>query len=202
MRPVMSEPPPLDVPGFTVTWPKIAAICQMVLAIIGGCAVVFGAIYGVYQHRDLLGFAASEIVVHPLASTPLYMLFAVENDGNKVGSVGRVTVEFQFEGDQKVFSAPLRLDVLEYEEGKTLIKPGEFQQLRVHFVDRDRLDSVIEEEKKAGIMKKAKCTFRFEIVNYDGSTAVRSLDLDCAQYFGEYLRMRNSTTIRVPPGED
>jgi hypothetical protein len=130
------------------------------------------------------------------------MLFAVENDGNKVGSVGRVTVEFQFEGDQKVFSAPLRLDVLEYEEGKTLIKPGEFQQLRVHFANRDRLDSVIEEENKAGIMKKAKCTFHFEIVNYDGSTAVQSLDLECAQYFGEYLRMRNSTTIRIPPAED
>jgi hypothetical protein len=182
-----------------VVWPWVAVSAKNILAVIGGAGLIIGVILTVYQNRDWVGIKYSDISIRPSASTQLYMLFSAENDGNKAGSIGRVTVKFQFIGDSEVISYPLRLDLLEYAEGKTLIKPTDTQELRVYFANNERYDTVRKYIASVGKLKEAKCKFDFEVINYDGSRVDRLLDLDCAQYFGEYLGLRNSITIQIAP---
>jgi hypothetical protein len=179
-------------------WQQAISVGRIVLEIIGGLTVVVAAVYGAYAHRDLVGWVSSDIEIHPLASTPLYMTFVAENNGNRAGSIGRVTGEFHFIGDDSAISAPLRLDVLEYDSGATVIKPGE-QTIRVYFKDERRLQEVMGYFSSVKNIQKAECIFGFEIVNFNGSKDQKNVDEDCGRYFGEYLRMRNSSTITIPP---
>jgi hypothetical protein len=178
-------------------WQQAISVGRIILEIVGSLTLIVGAVYAVYAHRDLVGWVSSDIKIYPLASTQLYMTFIAENDGNRAGSIGRVTGEFHFMGDDSIVSAPLRLDVLEYDSGGTVIKPGE-QTIRVYFKDESRLQSVIHYFSSVKNIQRADCIFRFEIINFDGSSEHETLTEDCGRYYGEYLRMRNSAVVTFP----
>jgi hypothetical protein len=126
------------------------------------------------------------------------MLFLVENDGNRSASVGRVTGQFEFSGaERKSLTGPLRLDVMEYGEGKSLIAPGASQQLRVHFADPERLKTTIKYLSGVGEIRSTACRFEFEIINYDGFREVQKIAFDCREFMEEYLGMRNRSTITI-----
>jgi hypothetical protein len=143
------------------------------VATVVGVSAIVGALFAVYQSRHLFGFRSSEIAIRPMASTRGFMLFLIENDGNGPASVGRVTGEFIFLGSERnARSAPLRLDVIEYGEGKGLIPPGMSQQLRVHFADSERQENAVNYLSNVGDILSTECNFEFEIVNFDGSREI------------------------------
>jgi hypothetical protein len=167
-----------------------------VVAAVAGISGIVAAIYGIYDNRALFGFQSSEISIRPMASTRDFMMFLVENDGNGSASVGRVTGQFEFSGAKgKSLSAPLRLDVMEHDAGKSLIPPGASQQLRVHFANPERLKTTVNYLSSVGEIRKTECTFEFEIINYDGSRQVQPIVFDCREFVEEYLGMRNRSTI-------
>ncbi|MFN0192091.1 MAG: hypothetical protein ACKVP5_08965 [Aestuariivirga sp.] len=187
-------------PLFTLErWKDLFAAVVKLLGIIALIGAAVGAIYAGYQNRHLVGIVSSTIEIRPLASTKAYLLFLAENSGNKPASIGRITGQFHFAGSGKTStSAPLRLDVLEYDEGQIIVNPGAAQKIRVHFAITERLKTLLKHIADIETVERTHCLFEFEISNYDSLLEQKKVEFDCRRYAAEYLRMRNQATITIP----
>ena len=135
-----------DQTGGLMWWAKRYHTALIKLAaFIVALSVIVGAAFAVYNNRGLFGFKSSHIGIRPFGSTQQYLTFVAENTGNASGSIGRVTGQFIFQGDGGYSrSNDLRLHVMEYEKGQTVVAPGSTQTMRVNFSDEGRLRTVRE----------------------------------------------------------
>lgn len=148
---------------------------------------------------DILFQERSRIEIIPSTSSRDYITLIAENTGNRPGSIGRVTVRFDFKGStNRAISGDLRLDVREQEQGAIVVPRDSISILNVGFKSSDRKNNVLEQMRGVGELRSVECEYEVYIINYNGKESVSKLSTDCSLSAGEYLGLNNRSTIELP----